>query len=130
MFASAAPCWPSPVGDCVAIVISSKRREIFSSHVTENARSLAPLEMTSMGHSCIATQSLEGEEILTYTRRQRRCACSRVDAMDLNFVHVASPTIFQIPTTLSIFLPSLCAAQWKSRPSPENVLSNDRDASR
>jgi hypothetical protein len=46
--------------DCVAIVISSPKREIFSSHVAENARSLAPLEMTSMSHSFIATQSLKG----------------------------------------------------------------------
>jgi hypothetical protein len=46
--------------DCAAIVISSLRREIFSSHVAENARSLALLEMTGMGHSCIATQALKG----------------------------------------------------------------------
>jgi hypothetical protein len=49
---------PESLKDCVAIVISSQRREIFSSHVAENARSLAPLEVTSMWHSCIATQSL------------------------------------------------------------------------
>src|ERR687891_1934626 len=54
----------SSLKDCVAIVISSQRREIFSSHVAENARSLAPLEMTSMGHSCIATQSLTGESLI------------------------------------------------------------------
>src|SRR5919109_815749 len=47
---------PPPPRECVAIVISSPRREIFSSHVAENVRSLAPLEMTSMGHSCIVTQ--------------------------------------------------------------------------
>jgi hypothetical protein len=49
-----------PRRDCVPIVISSPRREIFSSHVAENARSLAPLEMTSMGRLCMATQSRRG----------------------------------------------------------------------
>jgi protein SCO1/2 len=44
-----------PMRDCVAIVISSPRREILSSHAAENARSLAPLDMTSTGRSCITT---------------------------------------------------------------------------
>ena len=52
---------PSLLGDCVAIVISSQRRETFSSHVAENARSLAALEMTSMGDSCNATQCVAGK---------------------------------------------------------------------
>ena len=56
------PPLSSSAGDCVAIVISRRSREIFSSYVAENARSLAMLGMTDAGHFRIATQSLTGED--------------------------------------------------------------------
>jgi hypothetical protein len=58
-----------PIKRCVAIVISSRRREICSSYVAENTRSLALLEMTNMGVSCIATQSPKGDDFSQRTAR-------------------------------------------------------------
>ncbi len=43
--------------DCVAIVISRRSREIFSSYAAENTRSLAALGMTNLRRFRIATQS-------------------------------------------------------------------------
>src|SRR4051794_36146698 len=51
----------APLRDCVAIVISSRRREILRLYVAKNARSLADAQDDNMHDFNIATQSLSEE---------------------------------------------------------------------